>query len=265
MPRGRSSSSGRQRTTSARRSPAIEMLRASSGSDSWTTSTISASIPSPATTVRTTAPLPTYACSRRSDSASSQSVPAPSAIPIRSSPRCCPPSTCGQNSRSTTPCGDSVASSDPFPRTADVTRSVAAWRHVCRLGDRRLTNGKSRLEVEELEPLRVDGHFDLLVRLDTGCRIEAADDRRPPVVASAYQVLRNRCLGSFHDGALDDLVPHHRRGRDLDVREQLRPERLGQEHLAAKPRPAVALDRRVLHVLGPDPERDLSSRVAAER
>src|SRR5205085_1946378 len=125
-------------------------------------------------------------------------------------------------------------------------------------------NRVPRLEIEELQLLRVDDHVDHVVGPHVGCGVEAADERRSLLVGLLREVVDHRVLEL--DRSLEHVVGDDRLSGQLDVGEQLRAEGLGEYHAPAETVAVrtVANERGVLELLGADSERNLAAHVAGQ-
>ena len=145
--------------------------------------------------------------------------------------------------------GDAAADrGDPRPAATD-----PGWAYR---GSREGLDSFAGLGVEEVEPGRVDRELDLLAQGDAGLRADAGDQARRHLVSLAETDV-GVLAGVRGGGARDDG------GRlRAEVDEHLGAEWLGEVggHLDPAVRGRIRLDRRVLEVLRPDPEDDLSAR-----
>src|SRR3989442_761818 len=119
--------------------------------------------------------------------------------------------------------------------------------------------------IEEAEAPRRDGDLALLVLVHARPDGKTADERRPPHPPLLVELLEQRRLVDLLE--LAELDRDRRNGVDLEVDDDLRPERLLEPYEAAQPavRPTVRSERGVLEVLRPDPDDHLLADALAER
>ena len=99
-----------------------------------------------------------------------------------------------------------------------------------------------------------------MVRPDLGCRIEPTDEDRVIACRIECELVRHRLVVN----ALGRLVRRDASPRDFDVNQDLRPERLREQHAATQPRAAAPGERGIVELLRPDADRDTSADVAGE-
>ena len=120
------------------------------------------------------------------------------------------------------------------------------------------------LDVEQVNPARVDGDVDRLAVLDARPRPEAADHDR---LRLAFRELLNLALLPDVPRQLAHVLGEGGRGVDLEVRDDLRAERLAQDDDALDVAVVgdVGLEARVLEALRPDAQDDRAPDVLLER